>query len=244
MPSLSLWFFDQFLNNLSFYFIVFIFLTVFSRYWISRFNEYEMCETAWEWYMHYLDANCGVMAWMQINSLVKRVWSSLVPHYWGVLRIILDGNRWWCSSPGALGSLTWSCSICYNSVYGLNRSVWKLIVLERNTLNQITVHKLLGCLNFWDEAWWFLSLRVFGLLSSSLLLLLFPQRFGRYVLRHSSGVCRSSKIREGSWVRQTPEEGRWTYRPKRCGNNNNNKDEDNSPKTLKDKEQITWIKNS
>ena len=28
----------------------------------------------------------------------------------------------------------------------------------------------ISCLNFWDEAWWFLSLRVFGLLSSSLLL--------------------------------------------------------------------------
>ena len=35
----------------------------------------------------------------------------------------------------------------------------------------------------------FLSLRVFGLLSSSLLL--FPQRFGRYVFRPSSGVCRT-----------------------------------------------------
>ena len=44
---------------------------------------------------------------------------------------------------------------------------------------------------------------------------------------HSSvKVCR---------VRQTPEEGRRTYRPKRCGNNN--KDEDNSPKTLNDKNQ-------
>ena len=43
----------------------------------------------------------------------------------------------------------------------------------------------------------------------------------------------SSKFREGSCVRQTPEEGRRTYRPKRCGNNN--KDEDNSPKTLNDK---------
>ena len=40
----------------------------------------------------------------------------------------------------------------------------------------------------------------------------------------------SSKFREGSLVRQTPEEGGRTYRPKRCGNNN--KDEDNSPKTL------------
>ena len=38
---------------------------------------------------------------------------------------------------------------------------------------------LINCLNFWDEACWFLSLRVFGLLSSSLLL--FSQRFGRYV---------------------------------------------------------------
>ena len=44
---------------------------------------------------------------------------------------------------------------------------------------------------------------------------------------------RSPKFREGSRVRQTPEEGRRTYRPKRCGNNN--KEVDNSPKTLNDK---------
>ena len=43
----------------------------------------------------------------------------------------------------------------------------------------------------------------------------------------------SSKFRAGSRVRQTPEEGRRTYRPKRCGKNN--KDEDNSPKTFYDK---------
>ena len=42
----------------------------------------------------------------------------------------------------------------------------------------------------------------------------------------------SSKFREVSRDRQTPEEGRRTYRPKRCGNN---KDEDNSQKTLCDK---------
>ena len=46
---------------------------------------------------------------------------------------------------------------------------------------------------------------------------------------------RSSKFREGSRIRQTREEGRRTYRPKRSGNNN--KDEDNSPKTLNDKNQ-------
>ena len=44
---------------------------------------------------------------------------------------------------------------------------------------------------------------------------------------------RSSKFRVGSRVRQTPEEGRRTYRPKCCGNNN--KDEDNCLKTLNDK---------
>ena len=38
-------------------------------------------------------------------------------------------------------------------------------------------------------------------------------------------------------VRQTTEEGRRTYRPKRSGKNN--KDEDNSPKTLSDKKELT-----
>ena len=43
---------------------------------------------------------------------------------------------------------------------------------------------------------------------------------------------RSSMFRERSRVRQTPEEGRRTYRPTFAGNNN--KDEDKSPKTLND----------
>ena len=106
------------------------------------------------------------------------------------------------------------------------------------------INHCISCQNFWDKACWFLSLRVFGLLSSSLLL--FPQRFGRYVLRlypvMANGIRtgdprgfnkgRSSKFREGSRVRQTPEEGRRTYGPKRCGNNNIY--EGNSPKTLND----------
>ena len=41
------------------------------------------------------------------------------------------------------------------------------------------------------------------------------------------------KFCEGSRVRQTAEEGQRTYRLKCWGNNN--KDEDNSPKTLNDK---------
>ena len=50
---------------------------------------------------------------------------------------------------------------------------------------------------------------------------------------------RSSKFREGSRVRQTPEEGRRTYRPKCCGNNY--KDKDNSPKTLNDKNLLQYF---
>ena len=47
----------------------------------------------------------------------------------------------------------------------------------------------------------------------------------------------SSKFRIGSRVRQTPEEGWRTCQPRRCGNNN--KDEDNSPKTLNGKRNVT-----
>ena len=50
---------------------------------------------------------------------------------------------------------------------------------------------------------------------------------------------RSSKFREGSRVQQTPEESRGTYWPKYCGNNN--KDEDNSPKTLNYKKQSVLL---
>ena len=51
----------------------------------------------------------------------------------------------------------------------------------------------------------FVSLRIFGLLSSSLLL--FPQRFGSYVLRPSSGVLSNSEtfteIRTTSFIEST-----------------------------------------
>ena len=47
---------------------------------------------------------------------------------------------------------------------------------------------------------------------------------------HGFNEGHSSKFRVSSRFRQTPEEGRMTYQPRRCGNNN--KDEDNSLKTL------------
>ena len=46
-----------------------------------------------------------------------------------------------------------------------------------------------------------------------------------------------SKFYAGSWVWRTPEEGYRTYWPKHC--EYNNKDEDNSPKTLNDKNQAS-----
>ena len=52
---------------------------------------------------------------------------------------------------------------------------------------------------------------------------------------------RSSTFRESFRVRQSPEEGRKTYWPKRRGNNN--KDEDNSPKTLNDKNKFRYVFN-
>ena len=42
-------------------------------------------------------------------------------------------------------------------------------------------------------------------------------------------------------LRQTPEEGRGTCRPKRCGNSNKDEDVDNSPKILNDKKQNLWF---
>ena len=50
---------------------------------------------------------------------------------------------------------------------------------------------------------------------------------------------RSSKFLEGAQVWQTPEEGQKTYRPECCGNN---KDGDNSLKTLNDIKfsQVSW----
>ena len=102
----------------------------------------------------------------------------------------------------------------------------------------------ISCLNFWDEDWWFLSLRVFRLLSSSLLL--FPQYFGQYVLllqvfvelRNLPGTsnyilywihgvtCSDSVSHNRVKVLSIP------VLLLACGNNN--KDEDNSPKTLND----------
>ena len=70
------------------------------------------------------------------------------------------------------------------------RTIVFIFIFISTTFRPICPPAFFRCLsmNFCDKAWWFLSLRVFGLLSSSLFL--FPQRFGRYVLRPSSGVCR------------------------------------------------------
>ena len=114
----------------------------------------------------------------------------------------------------------------------------------------------ISCLNFWGEAWRFLSLRIFRLLSfifiviSTMFQLICLPAFFRCLLNSgtymelkttffivSMGITCSDSVRTESeqatlWI-QTFEEGWRTYRPKRCGNNN--KDEDNSLKTLNDR---------
>ena len=62
---------------------------------------------------------------------------------------------------------------------------------------------VISWLNFWDEAWGFLLLRVSGLLSWSLLLI--PQHFSRYVFWSSSGIlnaCTWFWLTE--WEQMTP----------------------------------------
>ena len=59
-------------------------------------------------------------------------------------------------------------------------TIWSSTDNKSPQLSKTDLHIFARCLNFWNEAWWFLSSRVFGLLPSSLLL--FHLRFVRYVL--------------------------------------------------------------
>ena len=79
---------------------------------------------------------------------------------------------------------------CFRKQYQVVVILYLLFVLRMMawSCNYLQKVFICSCVNFRDEAW-FLSLRFFGLLSPSLLL--FPQRFGRYVLQPSSGDCRT-----------------------------------------------------
>ena len=66
----------------------------------------------------------------------------------------------------ALCQTLWIVNIVVSSnSSGAFRYIFRLV---RNLLNNTKKKKLyttfdISCLNFWDEAWWFLSLRIFGL---------------------------------------------------------------------------------
>ena len=74
-----------------------------------------------------------------------------------------------------------------------NKGWWLNTANGTAEINDISPRKVGQALLIYQSTY-HLSLRVFELLSSSFLL--YPQRFGRYVLRPSSGVCRT---REPSW---------------------------------------------
>ena len=123
-----------------------------------------------------------------------------------IILIVWWSQRWETDSNQAL--LTLSLRYLYLYPHMFTHIEWSLLIYAYpywvlityisspilSALINIANCYIYSCLNFWDEACWFLSLRVFGLLSSPLLL--FPQRFSRYVFRPSSGVCRT---REPSW---------------------------------------------
>ena len=82
------------------------------------------------------------------------------------------------------GRISWTICGLVGWFYGL----LFIVLFSAEASLFANIYMVISCLDFWDEAWLFLSLRVFGLLTSSLLL--FSQRFGRYVL-WPSGVCRT-----------------------------------------------------
>ena len=112
---------------------------------------------------------------------------NIVDHSWDLL---LKGlNTCW-----ALWQIFWwvLTKITYYLLLKTQNFIFVMLIFHKNPTNQPLVIAIVENLLwvFISEVMFFLlSLRVFGLLFSCLLL--FPQRFGRYVLRHSSGVCQT-----------------------------------------------------
>ena len=85
-----------------------------------------------------------------------------------------------------------------------NQTYWKNISYQAK-IHRKMLTKLNSFLNFWDEAWWFLSLRVFGLSSSSLMLfsttfrLICPLAFFRCL--SNSGTY--TELRTTSFIKST-----------------------------------------
>ena len=77
--------------------------------------------------------------------------------------VVQRDNKWRAVYTGG------TADIYMNSATVHSRIKKKQVVSRVNERNEIWKRScVISCLNFWDEAWWFLSLRVFGLLSSSL----------------------------------------------------------------------------
>ena len=61
-------------------------------------------------------------------------------------------------------------SSCMQSSHGSQRAYKMSVQKMKNLFGEVIKFRNIrieSCLNFWDEAWWFLSLRVFGLLSGN-----------------------------------------------------------------------------
>ena len=152
-----------------------------------------------------MDGNEGVFRFPQSSSITRTSPSDCLVSYprnsFGWVLTLCRGAVGVFYSPYQQGKLLGSVTYLEQSLRKIvwhrqrrKHCIWRVqrkvmyATLEKLSLFWNRVDNI-SCLNFWDEAWWFLSLWNFGLLLSSLLLLLFPQRFGRYVLRPSLGVC-------------------------------------------------------
>ena len=95
------------------------------------------------------------------HSLQKS--NTLITQIKGVLYIRLNWIWWWGFSSGDLGNveysfiaitpsstLTQSVHAYYGLVYGSNRSVWKLLILDKNTWNCTAMCKLVLDRNAWS----------------------------------------------------------------------------------------------
>ena len=76
--------------------------------------------------------------------------------------------------------------VIFLSMYQI-KIVFFIFIVIFTTFRPVCPQALFRFLIFLDELWWILWVRVFGLLSSSLLL--YSQLFVLYVLRPSSGIC-------------------------------------------------------
>ena len=129
-------------------------------------------------------------------------------------------------------SYAWSLVFLFFGPFVLSSSLvhfkkWSRVPYEGHSLWQGSWYRVLSRVVFWF--FWDTLFLIFSCISCYLMVS--ASNICRFPFLQASG--RGSKFSLGSWVRETSEEGQRIHRPK--FSEYNNKEEDNSPKTLNDK---------